>query len=123
MISLAIIFVLMPTGAVAVGAFLGGLVRWGLSRIPGGLAGTLLANLFASIVIGLSLGLEPRWQVFLGVGFAGALSTWSTLAKELGQLIKGRHWRRAGAYAVATAVLGVGGAYLGYLASGVGLAS
>lgn len=123
MISLAIIFVLMPAGAVTVGAFLGGLARWGLSRIPGGLTGTLLANLFASIVIGLSLGLEPRWQVFLGVGFAGALSTWSTLAKELGQLIKEQAWRRAGVYAVATAVLGAGGAYLGYLASGVGLAS
>ncbi|MCT1411454.1 fluoride efflux transporter FluC [Corynebacterium sanguinis] len=123
MISLAIIFVLMPAGAVTVGAFLGGLARWGLSRIPGGLTGTLLANLFASIVIGLSLGLEPRWQVFLGVGFAGALSTWSTLAKELGQLIKEQAWRRAGVYAVATAVLGAGGAYLGYLTSGVGLAS
>ena len=50
MISLAIIFVLMPAGAVTVGAFLGGLARWGLSRIPGGLTGTLLANLFLSLI-------------------------------------------------------------------------
>lgn len=123
MISLPIILAVTPIGAVAAGAFLGGLARWGLSRIPGGLTGTLLANLFASIAIGLSLGVGPQWQMSLGIGFAGALSTWSTLAKELGQLIKEQAWRRAGVYAVATAVLGAGGAYLGYLTSGVGLAS
>ncbi|EEI17256.1 FluC/FEX family fluoride channel [Corynebacterium lipophiloflavum] len=121
MISLSIILAVTPIGAVAVGAFLGGLARWGLSRFPGGLAGTLLANLFGSIAIGLSLGVGPQWQMFLGIGFAGALSTWSTLARELGQLVKDRNWRRAGMYTAATAALGLAGAYIGYLGAGVDL--
>ncbi|WP_245532350.1 FluC/FEX family fluoride channel [Corynebacterium caspium] len=75
------------------GAFLGGSARYLLSLKPGGHLGTLLANALACLVLGyLSryfLVHPPTTLLyqFGAVGFAGALSTWSTLANELGKLL------------------------------------
>lgn len=106
--------------AVALGGFLGGLARWGLSRAPGGLAGTWLANVTASAVLGAAAGLSGLWPLCVGTGFAGALSTWSTLAKEIGQMLTARQVAKACGYAAATALAGVlaalGGLALGSLA-------
>ncbi len=75
--------------AIALGGALGGLARWALSFL-GPIRGTLAANTLACGLLGLcmAIGIEGFWGVFLITGVAGAFSTWSTLAKELGGLIQ-----------------------------------
>ena len=41
------------------------------------------------------------------MGFAGALSTWSTLASELASLIKTKKWRKLSMYLGLTLALGL----------------
>lgn len=101
--------------AVGVGGFLGGVARWALARWPGGLHGTFAANILATAVLGAVIGAVGHGGLVylaLGTGFAGALSTWSTLARELGMLLKERQFRLLAGYASATLTAGVAGAWL-----------
>lgn len=98
--------------AVGLGGFLGGLVRGLLARWPGGLRGTFTANLVAAIILGAVIGAGELVYLALGTGFAGALSTWSTLARELGQLLQERRWRLLAGYASATLTAGLAVAWL-----------
>ena len=72
---------------VFVGGAIGGLLRYGCTRWLGSRGGVLVANLVACYVLGLStlLSFHPA---LVATGLAGALSTWSTLAKETGLLIQ-----------------------------------
>lgn len=102
---------------VAVGAALGGVGRYWLGRVLPELYGTLAANTAACFLLGVvaSLGtqhLHPGVVLVAGMGFSGALSTWSTLARELGELIRNRQLLRAGRYGVATVVLGIGAVWV-----------
>ncbi|MGD7003738.1 fluoride efflux transporter FluC [Corynebacterium halotolerans] len=115
--------------AVGVGAFAGGLLRGLLRHRPGGLAGTLVANLTACLALGLILGSglgtgeappgETLWQLALGTGFCGALSTWSTLAGELGSLLRERSWNRLAGYLTATLGAGLGLIWFGWQLGGL----
>ncbi|GAB2517256.1 Putative fluoride ion transporter CrcB [Corynebacterium atrinae] len=100
---------------VAAGGFLGGLGRWALSRWPGGLVGTWTANVLACVVVGAVVAKHDATGLLWGTGFAGALSTWSTLARELGELVKRRRWRTVILYAAATLSAGLAGVGLGIL--------
>lgn len=96
--------------AVALGGFLGGLARWGLGRaVPAreGRVGTFAANITASAVLGLSTALPGLWQVMVAVGFAAGMSTMSTFARELGNLLRQRKWWEFTRYLLATVVLGL----------------
>ncbi|MDU0479838.1 CrcB family protein [Staphylococcus chromogenes] len=71
--------------AVAAGAFVGGCLRFQLSRLstdncP---AGTLIANTLACLILG---AVSDIGYLFLAVGLAGALSTMSTFIKELASM-------------------------------------
>lgn len=66
---------------VFVGAVLGGIGRLFLARRLPPLWGTFIANMLACAL----LGWAPN-SLLLAAGLAGALSTWSTLAKEVGSL-------------------------------------
>lgn len=89
--------------AVATGAALGALLRWGLSELlnPRSAAlppGTLLANVIGGYGIGLALAwlaahpeLSPAWRLFLVTGFLGGLTTFSSFSAEgLALLQQGR---------------------------------
>jgi CrcB protein len=74
---------------VGIGGFFGAIIRylfakrWNrIGKLP---AGTLLANLIGALLIGIVFGLDlPMiWTFVLASGFAGALTTFSTLMKEL----------------------------------------
>ena len=97
---------------VAVGAAFGGIGRYWLGRLLPELYGTLAANTIACFLLGVITSVEsshlgPGTTLLAGMGFSGALSTWSTLAKELGELIRTGQKVRALRYGVATVVLGL----------------
>ncbi len=105
--------------AVALGAALGALCRWGLgaalnAAFPLLPPGTLLANLVGGYGIGLALGwaaqatLPPEWKLFVVTGFLGGLTTFSAFSAEVVGLLQAG---RAG-WALATAALHLAGSLL-----------
>lgn len=77
---------------VFIGGAIGGLIRYLCTKWLGSRGGVLVANLVACYVLGLSTFLSFH-PALVATGLAGALSTWSTLAKEIGLLIQKRQWR------------------------------
>ena len=78
--------------------------------------GTLAVNVAGSALLGVVLGLAdvPEWVLALvGVGFCGALTTFSTFGADVVRLVEERVLGRAVAYLIATLVLGVGAAAAG----------
>lgn len=106
---------LVGLAAVAAGGFFGGVARWALSHLnaENRHPGTWAANVIGSAVMGFSLALPNLWALAAGAGFAGALSTWSTLAKEIGEHIKARRWAAAASSVALTAAVCVVAAYWG----------
>lgn len=101
--------------AVFLGGALGGIARWALSRIPAPRVGTFAANVTAASVLGFCAAAPALWPLAAGTGFAGALSTWSTLSKEIGQLINRREYANAARYAFLTALFGLAAAVFGLI--------
>ena len=64
---------------------------------------------------GAVVGTREPLALLWGTGVAGALSTWSTLARELGQNVRQRRWRTVVGYATATLLAGLAGIWLGGL--------
>lgn len=91
---------MMAVLGVFVGGALGGVIRYGCTRWLGSAPGVLVANLIACFVLALATGMSFH-PVLVGTGFAGALSTWSTLSKEIGLMVKACQWRRLAWYAAA----------------------
>ena len=90
-------FVLVVLGA-AVGAPVRFLVdRWARERYRSGtVLGTLIVNVAGSMLLGGLSGwvTRPPWVMpLLGVGFCGALTTFSTFALETWVLFEERAWR------------------------------
>ena len=107
---------------VALGGFLGGMARAGLSRLIPHHYGTLAANLIACAVLGLAIGLiqqQSLGMVFayftFTMGFAGGMSTWSTFAAELGEMLKGKKYWEFAKYLLLTLSLGIVFAWRGNL--------
>ncbi|MFP7366637.1 CrcB family protein [Corynebacterium callunae] len=100
---------------VASAAFVGGFLRWLLAQLMPGKKATLMANILACLVGGfvISRDFSALETALLITGFCGALSTWSTLAKELGTLIKARHWWEMLGYLALTLFLGFAALKLG----------
>lgn len=87
--------------AVAGGAALGALARWGLAMgfnplFPTIPLGTLLANLGGGYLVGVAValfasqsGLPPELRLFVITGFLGGLTTFSTFSAEVVSLLGG----------------------------------
>ena len=112
--------------AVATGAALGAVWRWGLGEwlnplfapVP---LGTLAANLIGGLLVGLSVAYftqqhtgAPEWRLFVITGFLGGLTTFSTFSMEVVHLFERHEYGWA---------LGTVGAHLAgsLLLAGVGL--
>jgi CrcB protein len=65
----------------------------------GGVWATLLVNVIGSFILGIAVS---RWPRFVGTGFCGALTTFSTFSVQL----LGLSPAEAAAYAVGSIVLG-----------------
>ncbi|MGZ0217542.1 MAG: fluoride efflux transporter FluC, partial [Acidimicrobiales bacterium] len=73
---------------------------------------TLLVNIIGAFLLAAFVDSQSGSDVAVGVGGIGALTTFSTVVDDLGELWAIRR-SRAVAYGVATIVLGVGAAWLG----------
>jgi CrcB protein len=96
-------FVLVPSRSELVAVFSGGclgaLARAGTAELIPGVWATLLVNVVGAFILGVVFTRSPR---FLGTGFCGALTTFSTLSTQLLALSPAE----AVAYAVGSVVLG-----------------
>ena len=123
--------------AVAGGAALGALSRWGLSTyfnplFPTVPLGTLLANLVGGYLIGIAVavftshtGLPAELRLFVITGFLGGLTTFSTFSAEVVSLIGGGQfgWALAavGAHLLGSLLLTIlGMASAGLILRGIG---
>ncbi|MBO8156807.1 MAG: fluoride efflux transporter CrcB [Bacillaceae bacterium] len=100
--------------SIAVGGGLGALARFYLSSwlnskiFP---LGTWIANISGSILLGLLMVtylkgiLTEGWWGFLGVGFCGAYTTFSTFGLETVQMIADNQWAKAISYVASTVLI------------------
>lgn len=118
--------IILITGFAAA-AFLGGMLRSMLSQWLPRYVGTFVANMFASLAAGLAIGfatlvesdsLSTMLPAIVATGFAGALSTWSTLASELSGLIKSKRYKRLIRYLYFTLAVGLIVAHRGTIWAG-----
>ncbi|MBK4140358.1 CrcB family protein [Corynebacterium macginleyi] len=82
---------------VLIGGFLGGAVRSGFTHLLPSPYCTFVSNILGSLIFGLAVGFSqlanaPFAYSLFALGVAGGLSTWSTMANELGEMLKQRHW-------------------------------
>jgi len=116
---------------VAMGGAFGSLVRYGVGRLcswclpnASSVLGTGLVNLVGAFLLGVVVSSFPAnpkpsvWVLFLGVGFCGGLTTFSTLAMELADLMQQRRFLGLIGYGAGSLALGL----LAFLA-GVWMAS
>lgn len=107
---------------VAVGGFLGavsrfGVMRWTQRKINSTFPlGTFTVNLVGSFALGwlLAWGFHESIFLFLGIGFMGSFTTFSTFAVENIQLWQGRKFVLGLVYAAGSIVCGVSLAFFGY---------
>jgi CrcB protein len=114
--------------AIFAGGFLGTLARAALAQSVATRPGewpwaTFAVNVIAALLLGYvitryqqRLALEPASRssirAFLGTGFCGALSTFSTMMVELLRMIDGAHWALALGYTAASLACGLGAVLL-----------
>lgn len=112
---------LVALGA-AVGAPLRYLVNHGIRVGFGGTptAGTLVVNVAGSFVLGLVVGagLGSAPLTLVGIGFCGALTTFSTLALEIWDALADDRRAHAVANVALSLTLGLGAAWLGWAIGG-----
>jgi CrcB protein len=122
--------------AVAVGAAIGGTLRFAITQLVVARAGpglafyaTLAINATGSFAIGVVAalaqtqpGFSPLMRLFLAVGVLGGYTTFSSFSLEVVSLASGGAAFSALGYAVASVVLGIVAAFAG-LATGRAIAS
>jgi len=113
---------------VAIGAGLGGGIRYWISEYISKIFpalfpyGTLVVNLLGSIILGILIfgfhekgNLSPSLKLFIGVGFCGGLTTFSTFSYETFHLIKSAEFLFASLNILLNVSLTLAGIYIGYL--------
>ena len=71
---------LLELGLVGIGAVPGALIRWQAAGLYFAGANNVSVNVIGALVLGLIVGrkLEARWQLLIGTGFCGSLTTFSS---------------------------------------------
>ncbi|UTT42425.1 fluoride efflux transporter FluC [Exiguobacterium aurantiacum] len=106
---------------VMVGAFFGAMARFGIGQLVKKWStsvfpwATLFVNVSGSFLLGYLVNMTVDYKIVLGlgVGFLGSFTTFSTFKLEVMRFVA-KDWIRFGMYLLATYVLGLVAAYLGY---------
>ncbi|MDV3103601.1 fluoride efflux transporter CrcB [Thermococcus waiotapuensis] len=84
--------------------------------------GTLTVNSIASLILGYLYGLvfwgfevPPEWRAGLGIGFCGALSTFSTFSYETFSLLREKEYFMATLNVLANVIITVALIFVGFL--------
>jgi CrcB protein len=102
-------------------AALGGFIRFfleyylppvGASAFP---RATMLVNVAGTFILGIVMALPGQWQVILGIGFCGALTTFSGVSLQLHRKLSSQAFRPAMIYAVTLISAGVTAAGIGII--------
>jgi CrcB protein len=107
---------------VAFGGFLGAMCRFAISRwmskhFPSSFpTGTLTVNLIGSFILGLVIGwgTSSHFYLFIGTGFTGAFTTFSTFKLENIQLHADRKLPVLSGYLLISYTAGIALAFTGY---------
>lgn len=116
---------MLQLGLVALGSALGGISRYGVSRLlnpaNGFPWGTFGVNVLGSLILGALSGWlahatgENSWiRPFAIVGFCGGFTTFSTFSNETFRMLDAGHWGLAACYAFGTMAAGLLAVALGY---------
>ncbi|MDP2561864.1 fluoride efflux transporter CrcB [Psychrobium sp. 1_MG-2023] len=110
---------------IAIGGAFGAVSRYGLAYLAINLFGkgfpfgTLIANFVGSFLMGLLFGLVesgqllPQARIALGVGFLGALTTFSTFSLDTLLLLQQGEWMKALLNVLLNVILSLAAAFLG----------
>ena len=86
--------------------------KWHRSMIP---IETLAINTVGSFILGLTAHQKQSIVYVVGIGFAGAFTTWSAFALEAHHMMKKSHQKQAYLYLALTLVMGISAAAVGNL--------
>ncbi|MBD79381.1 MAG: fluoride efflux transporter CrcB [Crocinitomicaceae bacterium] len=83
--------------------------------------GTLVVNIAGSLILGALTGFihkmnlsGSQYTIFFTIGFCGGFTTFSTFAFENMQLIKNGDWTQVILYTLASVILGILAAFVGF---------
>ena len=101
---------------VAIGAVPGALIRWQAAGVYFGDGDNVVVNVAGAFILGLLVGrgVDSRWQLLVGVGFFGSLSTFSTFVVELLNTLQSRQFLQFVGLMVFSLVIGLLAAAAGY---------
>lgn len=113
---------------VALGGALGCLGRFAITQMQwakaGGFAGTLTINIVGSLLLGLLLATQQKaetgfaaWYCFLGIGFCGGFTTYSTFSVECVQLLLANKYSLFLTYISTSTIAGILAAFIGFQAA------
>ncbi|MFQ3546324.1 fluoride efflux transporter CrcB [Halobacillus rhizosphaerae] len=106
---------------VGMGGFLGAIARFGVSngmkqrtQLTFPLA-TFVVNMVGSFFLGMliGLGVEGSWYLFLGTGFMGSFTTFSTFKLENIQLHRNKQWKTLALFLGLSYTIGIFLAFIG----------
>lgn len=101
---------LLELGLVGVGAVPGALIRWQAAGLYFGGTNNVSVNVIGAFVLGLIVGrkFQARWQLLLGTGFCGSLTTFSSWMVDCVTLMGTGQWAQALGLIGITLGLGLG---------------
>ena len=102
---------------VAIGAVPGALIRWQAAGVYFGDGDNVVVNVAGAFILGLIVGrgVDARWQVLVGTGFCGSLTTFSAWMVDCVGLMAAGQWLQAAGLLGITLGLGLGFGALGVL--------
>ncbi|GAB4254981.1 MAG: fluoride efflux transporter CrcB [Saprospiraceae bacterium] len=111
---------------VGAGSFVGGMLRYGISKwvqvklLTTYPFGTFTVNIVGCLIIGLLMGMSERynisseWRLLLVTGFCGGFTTFSAFSIETMALLRDAQYLPAFLYIAGSVIIGVLAAFAGY---------